>query len=36
MGSPAGTGNSCELAEHIFQAITKINWLSFGMKLDFL
>ena len=28
MGSPAGTGEFIELAEHIFQAITKINWLS--------
>ena len=32
MGSPAGTGEFIELAEHIFQAITKINWLSFGMS----
>ena len=36
MGSPAGTGEFIELAEHIFQAITKINWLSFGMGIGAL
>ena len=36
MGSPAGTGEFIELAEHIFLAITKINWLSFGMGIGAL
>ena len=36
MGSPAGTGEFIELAEHIFQAITKMNWLSFGMGVGAL
>ena len=36
MGSPAGSGELLELAEHIFAAAKNISWLSLGMGLGAL